>query len=370
MKILLLSDANSIHTFRWAKSLKSKNFDIHIFSIFSPNNFSIDNYNKLNIKITSVGLEAKIKELRKPNLSKINYIRSLPFFKRTLNEVKPDLVHAHYASSYGLIGFLSGFKPFIISVWGSDIYHFPFTSFIAKLLLKIVLKGSNEICSTSYEMKKITENICYRNDIKVIPFGIDTKFFKPINKLQEKFTVGTIKSIEDHNGIDCLLDSASIVLNKYKKDINFLIVGDGSLKSYMEKKAIDLGIEKRVRFTGHIPHEEIIKYYNMLSIFIAVSTRESFGVSILEAGACGIPSITSNIGGLKEVNKNNHTGKIIAPDDAKILAKEIVNLYENEKLRKKLGENARRRVKKKFEWNENVNQMIKLYLKYSKSTNV
>ena len=98
---------------------------------------------------------------------------------------------------------------------------------------------------------------------------------------------------------------------------------------------------------------------------MAVSKRESFGVSILEAASCEIPSITSNIGGLTEVNINNETGIVINPDDPEKLADSIIKLYEQKELRLKLGKNARKRVEKKFNWTNNVNEMIKLYKSYN-----
>ncbi len=368
MKIILLSDANSIHTLRWAESLKSKNFDIHLFTLFTPNRDIIEKYKKINVKYTSADLQLNIKDLRKPNLSKINYIRSMPLLNRTIKNFNPNILHAHYASSYGILGLLSGFKPFILSVWGSDIYYFPYKNTINKWLLKLAIKNSDEVCSTSFGMKKIIEKEYNRFDIRVISFGIDTRRFKPSKNKEDKFTVGTIKSIEEHNGIDCLLDAASLVKNKYK-DIKFLIVGKGSLKKDMQQKAADLQLQNNVKFTGFVPHENVVKYYNNLSIFVAVSRRESFGVSVLEAAACGIPSITSNIGGLNEVNVNNNTGIIINPDDPIKLADSIINLYENEKLRAMLGKNARERVIKKFDWNDNVNQMINIYKKYQSPNN-
>ena len=106
---------------------------------------------------------------------------------------------------------------------------------------------------------------------------------------------------------------------------------------------------------------DVIKYYNNLSIFVAVSKRESFGVSILEAASCQIPSITSNIGGLTEVNINNETGIVIEPNNPNKLAEKIVELFEKKELRLKLGKNARKRVEKKFNWKNNVNEMIKIY---------
>ncbi len=363
MKIIILSDANSIHTLRWVESLVSNNFKIRLFSFFKPKKDLIKKYKKLNVKVISPDLRSNIKDLRKPNLSKIKYLLAIPLLKKTIKNFNPNIVHAHYASSYGFLGILSRFRPFILSVWGSDIYHFPNKNKLNKWLLKYVIKNSDKVCSTSVAMKQIIVNKYNRNDVEIISFGVDIKLFKP--KLNnQNFIVGTIKSIEDHNGIDCLIDAAKIVITDYKKDICFYIVGDGSLRKEMEKKAKNLKIENKIKFLGFVKHENVIKYYNKLSIFIAVSKRESFGVSILEAASCAIPSITSGVGGLTEVNVNNETGLIINPDDPRKLASSIVKLYNNKDLRLKLGKNARKRVEKKFNWEKNVNEMIKLYKTY------
>ena len=209
-------------------------------------------------------------------------------------------------------------------------------------------------------MKQIIEKEYNRFDVKVISFGIDLKLFKP-KKNKSKFIVGTIKSLESHNGIDCLIDAAELVVKRYNNKIDFQIIGKGLLKDEMEQRVKNLNIDKNVKFLGFVPHKSVVEYYNCFSIFVVVSTRESFGVSVLEAAACEIPSITSNVGGLKEVNKNNETGIIVEPNDPISLADSIINLYEQNSLRLKLGENARKRVIKKFNWQENLNQMIRVY---------
>tara|TARA_Y100000591_G_C21823755_1_gene695247 strand:- start:163 stop:1257 length:1095 start_codon:yes stop_codon:yes gene_type:complete len=363
LKIILLSDANSIHTLRWVESLISKKFEIRLFSFFKPNEDLIKKYKKLNVKVITPDLRANIKNLRNPNLSKIKYLLAVPLLKKTIKNFDPSVVHAHYASSYGFLGVLSRFRPFILSVWGSDVYYFPYKNRLNKWLLKLVIKNSDKVCSTSFAMKKIIEEDYGRVDVEIISFGVDLKLFKPkLNNLD--FIVGTIKSIEDHNGIECLIDAAKIVIEEYKKDISFHIIGDGSLRSDLEKKAKHLNLENKIKFVGFVKHENVIKYFNELSIFIAVSERESFGVSILEAASCGIPSITSDVGGLVEVNVNNETGLIINPDDPRRLASSIVKLYDDRDLRLKLGKNARKRVEKKFNWEKNVNEMVKLYKTY------
>ena len=364
MKIIFLSDANSIHTLRWIESLTSNNFEIQLFSLFKPQKNLIEKYKKFNVNIISPDLRSKIKHLREPNLSKIKYLQAIPLLKKTIKDFEPDILHAHYASSYGILGYLSRFKPFILSVWGSDVYHFPYKNRFNKWIFKLIIKDCDKVCSTSIAMKKIIEEEYKRFDVEVISFGVDIDLFKPSNNNQE-FNVGTIKSIEDYNGIDCLIDAAKLVTVDYNKNIYFYIVGDGSLKKDMQQKAKNLQIEDKIKFEGFVEHENVTKYYNNLSIFVAVSRRESFGVSILEAASCEIPSITSNIGGLTEVNINNETGIVINPDDPEKLADSIIKLYEQKELRLKLGKNARKRVEKKFNWTNNVNEMIKLYKSYN-----
>ena len=129
----------------------------------------------------------------------------------------------------------------------------------------------------------------------------------------------------------------------------------------MQQKAKKLNLSNNVNFAGFINHKNIKDHYKKLSIFVAASERESFGVSVLEAAACEIPSITTGIGGLTEVNIHNSTGIIIKENSPSELANSILHLYENKKLRKDLGKNGRKRVLKYFNWENNVSKMIKLY---------
>lgn len=364
MKILILSDANSIHTQRWVESLKLLNFDIMLFTLFKPNKKSNKKFKQLGIETITSDLKLKINNLRSPNLSKLKYIQAQGLIKKTIKSFCPDLIHAHYASSYGLLAYLSRFRPYIVSAWGSDIYDFPEKNFINRFLLKLVLCSANEVCSTSVAMSKEIKNLFKNIDVNIIPFGIDSNIFVPNKTPNKKFVVGTIKSIEEHNGIDCIVEAARNIIYKYKKEIDFLIVGSGSLEKKMKEKVKKYNLNNNFKFTGFVPHENVKEYYHKLSIFIAVSTRESFGVSILEAAGCEIPSITSNVGGLNEVNINNETGIIINADDPHQLAESIVKLYEKDSLRKKFGFNARKNVIENFNWNDNVNSMISLYEKF------
>ncbi len=347
---------------KWALSLNKQGINILLFSLFKPNQEASKKYDEFGITIIDANLQDKVKDLRHPNMSKLNYILSLRLLKKTISSFQPDILHAHYASSYGVLGYLSKFRPFLISVWGSDIYDFPEKNLANKWLLNRVINRADKICSTSKAMGNIVSRQYGNPDVEIIPFGVNPHIFIPVKGNSDNFIVGTIKSIEKHNGIDCLLEAVKIIIDVYKiNNIQFLIVGDGTQLEKMKLKSSELNIDKYVKFTGYISPEIVVEYYQKMSIFVAVSTKESFGVSILEAAACEVPAITSDVGGLPEVNKHNVSGLVIPPEEPGELALSIKKMYNNNDLRNTMGKNARQRVKQEFNWKSNVQKMISVY---------
>ena len=116
------------------------------------------------------------------------------------------------------IGALSGFHPYIISVWGSDIFSFPHYSKLHLFLLKFNLSKADIILSTSKVLKKETEKFTGKS-ILITPFGIDTEKFLPkdVNSLfnKEDIVIGTIKTLEKNYGIEYLIKAFSLVKDKY-----------------------------------------------------------------------------------------------------------------------------------------------------------
>jgi glycosyltransferase involved in cell wall biosynthesis len=357
----MISDINSPHTQKWAISLKMKGIDIAVFSIATPTqhwylDFSIPLYSpmKFDHKIFSASL-----------FSKIAYLRAFPYLKKVIKEFKPDIVDAHYASSNGLLGALTGFKPLIISVWGSDIYSFPKKSFIGKYILRFNFKQSALICSTSMAMVSHIKNYTDHN-IKVIYFGVDPNIFKPVPVAspfqQDDFVIGTIKSLEPVYGIDILIKVFYELCLKYpEQKLKLLIVGGGSLATELKSLVLTLGLIDKVVFTGQVPYSEIVQYYNMLSLYIALSHSEGFGVAVLEASACEIPVVVSDAGGLPEVVDDDKTGTIVPVNDIHKAVEAVERLIFNEPLRREMGKAGREKMISLFNWDKNVDEKLKLY---------
>lgn len=362
MKILLLSDPNSPHTIKWACSLAESGIKVKVFG-FSALNVSEYDRN-LNVSVTTLNQNIKRNE---SILFKLKYLKSIPVVKKIIQEYSPDIVHAHFASSYGIVGALSNFKPFILSVWGYDIYNFPRISFLHKYVIRYNLKMASKILSTSEAMAK--ETSFYTNkSIEITPFGINLEQFKPfyIKSIfdQNDIVIGTIKALEKKYGVKYLLKAFKIVIDRHPHlPLKLLVVGDGSLKDNLHQLARNLEIENRVIFTGKIPYSKVAEYYNMLDIYVAVSIEhsESFGVAVIEASACEKPVVVSNVGGLPEVVEDKVTGFIVPPKDSEKTADAIEKLITDKSLAKKMGQAGRIRVTNKFNWQNNVDQMISIY---------
>ncbi len=369
MRVLLLADINSIHTQKWAISLKIKGIDIAVFSlnklttsnqelqnieIFHPGNFDQD--------LSSVGLKYKIK-----------YLKAFPSLRKCIRKFAPDIVHAHYASSYGFLGSLTGFHPYILSVWGSDIYDFPGSSLFSRMLIRYNLKKADRILSTSHVMAAETQKYTDKK-IYITPFGVDLNRFKryPVKSLfpPNSIIIGTIKALEKKYGIDYLIAVFQKLHLKYPElPLKLLIVGSGTLETSLKEQTHSLGLENEVIFTGKIQHEEVPDFLNMLDIYTAlsISDSESFGVAVIEASACELPVVVTDIGGLKEVVDNQVTGLLVPPKNIEKSVESFEKLLFDVQLRKQMGKNGRERVKRYYDWNNNVDEMINIYLHFYSS---
>ena len=249
MKILLLSDHATSHTIKWAKSLSKEGLDICVFSLSGANT---DSYSS-DASIRIVQLEFNDATFKSTSTSsKWKYLKCVPQLKRLIAEFKPDIVHAHYATSYGLLGVLSGFHPLITSVWGSDVYDFPQVSYLHRKMLRFNLKRADKILSTSHVMKN--ETLKYVDaDIEVTPFGIDIDEFKPnkVNSLFEEndLVVGTIKTLEAKYGISYLIKAFGIVKARNAQlPLKLLIVGGGTQEKKLKQLVSDLKLVDDVVF--------------------------------------------------------------------------------------------------------------------------
>lgn len=345
-KIVYLANASNIHTKRWAWHFSSK-YSITILS-FEP--AQIDN--------------VKVIQLRSPLPGLLRYLWVVPLVRKLLSDIGPNFVHAHYAGGYGLLGALSGFQPYVVSLWGSDVYQAPKVSAINRQILKIILKRAKYLCSTSVAMSR--EARLYANrDFVITPFGIDCDVYCPSNiKSSGVIVIGTIKKLDMLYGVDRLIRAFALVRKELpERNLRLLIVGDGEEKDRLNSLSSSLGISSFVEFTGAARQEEVPELLRRMSVYVALSRSESFGVAVLEASACGIPVVVSDAGGLPEVVSDGESGYVIPHGEPAMAAKALARLITDVQLRNRMGNTGREFVLSHYQWKNNVQAMENLYAK-------
>jgi L-malate glycosyltransferase len=284
---------------------------------------------------------------------------------------KLDLLHVHYAIPHATSAYLAkemlsknrDLKIFT-TLHGTDITLVGLEpSFLP--LVKFSIEKSDGVTAVSRFLKEKTiTNYSIESDIKVIPNFVDTDHFKPgsycdfrkaIAPRGEKILVHT----SNFRPVKRVPDTIRI-FEKIHKEIpsKLILVGDGPDRSECERLARQLELGDSVKFLGK--QEGLVEILSSSDLFLIPSQSESFGLAALEAMACGLPVISSSVGGLPELVKHNETGFIAEIGDVDRMAKYALELLSNEKKYKLFSDNSRERAVNKFD----KSKVVPLYEEY------
>lgn len=352
MKIALLGPASSVHISKISNELQKLGIDNIVISL--PNHNDVQG----NIK-------SKVIYLRYGG-SKGYYLNASQL-KKLLKQENCDILNAHYASGYGNLATLAKFKRTVISVWGSDVYTFPYKSVIHKNILIKVLASADLIFSTSECMKKQTEQfLTQKKEIIVTPFGIDFSSF-PFSSPEtnnKNFKIGFLKGTDPLYGYDVFLKGLRKLVDQisgHGVKVSAEICGDDYNKDEFFALINALELQKNVNYYGPIPHKEMPGFIKKCDIVCIPSRKESFGVVAIEAMACGRPCVTSNAEGLREVMVDGKTGFVFESENVEECAFLLKKMLISPERIMEMGYTARKHVESDYDFSKNINQFIKGY---------
>jgi L-malate glycosyltransferase len=363
MKLCFLASANSIHSYRWIKYFADKGNEIHWISL-QKNEFD-------DLK------NVKFYLLKQYPTKFLDIILNAIPVKKLIKEIKPDILHAHYAGVNGILGALSGFHPFVLTAWGSDILVAG-KNFLMKPLIKLALKRADLITCDAEHMKEAMIKLGVNPEkIKIIYFGIDTKKFSPGPKDEELIrklgiencpVVISLRNLEPIYDVETLIRAIPLVLKEISS-VKFIIAGKGSEEEKLKNLAKELKVSESIRFVGFIPNDELPKYLRTVDVYVSTSLSDAgISASTAEAMACGLPVIITKTGENEKWVKDGEGGYLIPIKNPEILAKKIIYLIKNEKLRKEFGKVNRTTIEEKNNYYKEMKKMEKLYEEIAKKS--
>lgn len=356
MKILFIAPANSVHTVRWINALSEKENQVLLVSL--PNHSE---------KKNTINSPVQVKYL--PVSGMKGYYLNANALKKLAGNFQADVINVHYASGYGTLARMAHIPNVILSVWGSDVYEFPYRNKFNMRIIKKNLQYAKHIISTSIAMgKQIDKLYPVKKTLDILPFGVDILKFQPklIECEKTTFVFCVVKALEPLYGIDVIIRAFSLFINKiefYDKNIELHIYGEGSQKSQLRSLSTQLGCSDKVKWKGYIKNELLPTVLIYTDVFCVGSRKESFGVSTIEAMASGLPVIATETEGACEIVADNITGFLVHQESACEMSMCMERLYESAELRQTMGIAGRRRVEELYNWDKNVNSMILIYEK-------
>jgi glycosyltransferase involved in cell wall biosynthesis len=328
MRLCFISDPNTTHTRRWVTWFANRGHTICL--------------------LADVPLQEPWPEIQIIDLSKIIYAPIVRFpiwaiwLRGFLHRWRPDILHAHRVNSAGWLAAASGFHPLVVTPWGSDLYLLSQQTRLARWLARYVLTRADLVTADALDLLKVARNNgANPGYLQLIQWGVDLAYFHPgpsSESLRRELELGegpvilSPRAVNHIYNLDIIIQAladvittlpgARLILRDYNTDLVY--------KRSLEELINRLDLASAVRWVGRMePYERVADIYRLADVVVSVPASDSTPVSILEALACGIPVITTDLPALHEWISPGESGLMVSQRDSHELASALIDLLTN-----------------------------------------
>lgn len=295
-------------------------------------------------------------------------------FRRIIKSIRPDIVHAHYIAKYGIMAPYVGFHPYVLSGWGSDVLldlKGPIVGRVKKWFARKAIRDAEWVHTDGIKTKQGLIQLGANEEKLLLSFfGIEADTFVPERRseklrsqlrLSGHVAVVSLRSFEPIYDIETLIQSVPAVLAK-NPNVRFILLGDGPLRNDLEDLTRDLDVSDYVQFIGRVPLDDIPSYLASADIYVSTSLSDAgLAASTGEAMACERPVIVTEDPDNELWIQDGVNGFIIPRSDSTTLAKRILTLADDEKLRSRLGKRARAVITERNDYDTEMRKIVDLY---------
>jgi glycosyltransferase involved in cell wall biosynthesis len=346
--IAFLGDVNSIHLRRWAGYFAAQG---HLVSLLAPLGQTIEPGLPPTVSVERFVPYSRHRILPLGALEERRSLRSV------LSRLAPDVLHAHYLTVFGWSARLSGFHPYVITVWGSDVLITAPESMRTRLYARLALAGADLVTGDSAELVRAAVAAGAHPDRTLeIQFGVDPIRFSPghaADDLRERlgllgrrviFAPRTIAPLYRHDvlveALAGLPQDVSVVLTRH--------LAQPETVSHLERRADELGLADRFRIVPTVDHDGMVDMYRLADVVVSIPANDGTPVSLLEAMAVGCPIVATDLPSVREWLEELDPAALVPVGDSTATARAIqLVLARSPERRAELAEHGRALIQRR-----------------------
>jgi glycosyltransferase involved in cell wall biosynthesis len=356
MRLVYLSIGRHIHTTRWLSWFARRGHEVHL----------------LTVQPGPVDGVAVHDITPPPGPKPFRYAWGLVTVKRLLKRLDPDLLHAHFLTGYGYWGAFSGRRPFMITVWGDDVYVTPHQSPLKNRLARRSLRAADYVTGDSRDIVEACVRLgVARERAEVVQWGVNFAVFHPgvsgdavrrrlAIPAEAPVVLSTRSFTQPYYNIDLIIETAVRVRARHP-GVHYIFAGLEGTDVRFRSLAREVGLEENVHWVGRIPHEELPAYLNAATVFVTVPSVDATAVSLLEAMACGGAVVATALPSAREWIRPEETGLTVPPRNGDALVSAVTRLIGDAPLRERLGQAAEREVRARADHDRSMARVEEIY---------
>lgn len=362
---MYLTNGGSVHDRRFLEKLVESELEVdYVYLNEAGAGFAPAGVHAYNVGYEDVGAARRGRK----SLARWRVYRRV---KHLLATRKPDVLHAGWIQTCGTLAALSKYRPFLLMPWGSDVLVYPQTGRFARLLTRWVLRKADAITCDCLEVRdRIVEISGYQNEIIVFPWGVDLAVFKPDAEARarvrdafgwgERPVVVMDRAFRPIYAVDDFIRAVPRLSSRLP-DVVIALVGDGPLEGQFRELASELGVTRSIRFLGSVPSGELASLLNASDVYVSSSLSDGTSLSLLEALACGLPAVVTDVPANLEWIEDGLNGRLVPRQSPAALADAVADLIRNPAQRLKMRQANLDLARARADWNKNFAQLLTTY---------
>jgi len=277
--LCLLGDANSVHTRRWAQEMLSRGYRVSMISARPQ------------------PMDGVAQCVLRPVARSTDWLARVGEARRHLETLAPDIVHAHYVSSYGYLAARCDRHPLVMTAWGSDILVTPRRSRLMRWLTGWTLRRADLITGDSLDLLEEIAQYRPRAPLQQVHWGADMSKFQPVPwHAKTGFQIVSLRSWESNYNIDAIVKAVAVLIERQPAaGVHLHLLGGGPDEAQLRSLVRTLAIEDAVSFHGRVGDAEMVATLQACKVSVSVPTSDATSVSVLESMACGLPVLASDL---------------------------------------------------------------------------